>query len=74
MIKKIDLQIDRLKVMKKYPKEIFYIGDISLLDQTHNIVSIIGSRKPITYTKTMTQKLAKAFSDIGVIIVSGFNL
>ena len=55
--------------MKKYPKELFYIGDSSLLFKKK--VSIVGTRRPFGYTKEMTFKIAKELSDRGVVIVSG---
>ena len=39
--------------MKKYPNEIFYIGNTELLKEEK--VSIVGSRKPNLYSKEFTQ-------------------
>ena len=61
--------ISELEAMKKYPKEIFYKGNLSLLDRPK--VSIVGTRKPSSYTKEFTYKLAQALSQRGVCIISG---
>ena len=44
MINTIDFHIDELDAMKKYPKELYFIGDLSLLKKTK--ISIVGTRKP----------------------------
>ena len=69
MINTIDFHIKELEDMKKYPKELFYIGDNSLLSK-HKI-SIVGSRKPNQYTQQYTHILAKELSNAGITIVSG---
>lgn len=56
MIKKIDFKIDELSSMKNYPEELYYIGNTSLLKQTK--VSIVGTRRPSSYTKEFTHKLS----------------
>lgn len=56
MIKTIDFRISELLSMKKYPNEIFYIGNCELLKKRK--ISIIGTRKPNSYTKEFTHKLA----------------
>ncbi|CAI6159467.1 MAG: hypothetical protein SPLUMA2_SPLUMAMAG2_00833 [uncultured Sulfurimonas sp.] len=69
MIKKVDFHINELENMKKYPKELFSIGNTSLLKKKK--ISIIGSRKPNVYTQHKTSELAKKLSDRGICIVSG---
>jgi DNA processing protein len=69
MIKSIDIKIDELSSMKKYPKELYYKGNIDLLNKTK--VSIVGSRKPIQYTKNYTYDIAKKLSARDVVVVSG---
>lgn len=66
---KIEFHIDELNAMKKYPKEFFYRGNLELLKKTK--ISIIGTRRPSTYTKQFTAKLSSALSKRGVCIVSG---
>ena len=41
--------------MKKYPNELFYIGNLELLKKK---CKIIGTRRPSSYTKEFTYKLA----------------
>ncbi|MCD6258970.1 MAG: DNA-protecting protein DprA [Helicobacteraceae bacterium] len=69
MIQTIDFLIPELEVMKKYPKEIFYKGDIRLLDRKK--VSLVGSRKPNQYARQLTHDIASKLSQAGVCIVSG---
>lgn len=69
MISKINFEIDELTSMKKYPEELFYIGNLELLKRRK--VSIIGTRRPNLYTKEFTYKLASKFCDAGICIVSG---
>jgi DNA processing protein len=69
MISKIDFKIDELSSMKKYPDELFYIGNLELLKRKK--ISIIGTRRPNSYTKEFTYKLSSKFSDANICIVSG---
>ena len=66
---KIEFEIPELLSMKKYPKEIFYSGNISLLSSPK--VSIVGSRKPTKYSRLFIEKLSSALSKSGICIVSG---
>jgi len=56
MINKITFNIKELENMKKYPKELFFIGNTKLLEKKK--ISIIGTRRPTSYTKEFTHKLA----------------
>ncbi len=69
MINRVDWHIEELDNMKRYPKELYYIGDKTLLNRPK--VSIVGSRRPLNYTKQATHKIAKALTNRGVAIVSG---
>ncbi|NPA81570.1 MAG: DNA-processing protein DprA [Epsilonproteobacteria bacterium] len=69
MIKRIDFQIKELLSMKKYPKKLFYKGDLNLLKRRK--VSIVGARKAYPYTREFTLKIAKELSKREVAIVSG---
>lgn len=69
MISEIDFSIKELSSMKKYPQELFFIGNTSLLQRKK--VSIVGSRKPNQYARNMTRELAEKLSSCGVCIVSG---
>lgn len=65
----INFHISQCDSMKKYPKEIFYIGDTNLLNQPK--VAIIGSRSPNQYCCKFTHELATKLSKAGICIVSG---
>ena len=69
MIKEIDFHINHLDAMKKYPKNIFYIGNTDLLKKRK--ISMVGTRKPNAYTKQYTHELAKELSKNDICIVSG---
>ena len=69
MISKINFKIDELSSMKKYPDELFYIGNTNLLNKKK--ISIVGTRRPNSYTKEFTYKLASKLSSANICIVSG---
>lgn len=69
MIKKLHSRIPELDFMKKYPKDISYIGNINLLQKLK--ISIVGTRKPNQYTRHQTYLLAQKLASVGVCIVSG---
>ena len=69
MIKEISTDIEQFKILKKPPKTLFALGNTSLLET--KMVSIVGTRRPISYTKDQTQRLASAFASIGYTVVSG---
>jgi len=69
MIVSILDHIKELDAMKKYPKELYAIGNQELLKRPK--VSIVGTRRPSNYTKQFTYTLAQALSSRGVAIVSG---
>ena len=58
-----------LKELKTPLEKLYYKGDISLLKK--HKVAIVGSRRPINYTKNVTFELAKKLSNRGICIVSG---
>ncbi len=59
----------KLLDLKNPPNELFYVGDTSLLNK--RCISIVGSRRPMNYTKEITAKLAKELSKLDICIVSG---
>lgn len=69
MSKEINFHIKELKNMKKYPKELFYKGDLSLLEKRK--ISIVGTRKPSLYSQQLTYKISSELSKRGIVIVSG---
>ncbi len=68
-IRRYTKHLDVLDNMKRYPKDIFYVGNIELLDRPK--VSIVGSRRPFGYVKEFTQKIANNLAKRGVTTVSG---
>lgn len=69
MIEEVDFHINECESMKKYPSNLFYIGNKKLLKNKK--ISIVGSRKPNQYARNKTQELATKLSNAGVCIVSG---
>lgn len=69
MIYSISEHITALESMKKYPKELYSIGNMALLKRPK--VSIVGTRRPSSYTKQFTYSLAQSLSKRGVCLVSG---
>ncbi len=69
MIVSIFEHIKELEDMKKYPKELYAIGNQDLLKLPK--VSIVGTRRPSNYTKYYTYVLAQELAKRGVVIVSG---
>jgi DNA processing protein len=69
MIEEVNFHISKLDSMKKYPKELYYIGDLHLLEK--KMISIVGTRKPNNYTKLFTAQLSKKLSSSGIVVVSG---
>ncbi len=69
MINIIEEHIIALEDMKKYPETLYFLGDRGLLQRPK--VSIVGTRRPSNYTKSMTHHLAKSLANRGVAIVSG---
>jgi len=61
--------IAELENMKKYPKNLFFEGNLELLKRKK--ISIVGSRKPSKYSRMMIHNLSSALSYAGVCIVSG---
>ena len=69
MSQNITEHICELDNMKKYPKKLFYKGNLELLNRPK--VSIVGTRRLSSYTQDFTYTLAQALSKRGVCIVSG---
>jgi len=58
MSQNITETIHELETMKKYPKELFFKGNLGLLKRPK--VSIVGTRRPSAYTRQFTYTLANA--------------
>jgi DNA processing protein len=69
MIVSVTEYIDELENMKSYPKELYALGNLSLLHRPK--VSIVGTRRPSSYTKEFTRLLAQSLVNRGVCLVSG---
>jgi DNA processing protein len=52
-----------------FEKKLFYTGNIKLLEK--QTISIVGTRRPSNYTKSMISQLANKLSKVGLVIVSG---
>lgn len=68
-MKCLDKLPSSLANLKKPPKKLYYIGDISLLDKP--IVAIVGSRRPNAYTKRLVTNLSSSLAKRGVHVISG---
>lgn len=55
--------------LKNPPKQLFYKGDLGLLDSFK--VAIVGTRAPNPYTKSLTTKLASAIAKYAVVVSGG---
>jgi DNA processing protein len=60
---------EALKILPKPPKKLYYTGNLDLLQKP--LLSIVGTRRPQAYTKSMTLQLSQRFASIGYGIVSG---
>ncbi len=69
MVDLLDYRIPELEDMKKYPKELYYLGNLSLLKRRK--ISIVGTRRPSSYTKQYTQLLVQELVKRGIVLVSG---
>ncbi|PID48330.1 MAG: DNA-protecting protein DprA [Proteobacteria bacterium] len=58
-----------LQNIEKSPKKLYYKGDLSFLDK--DIIAIVGSRRPNSYTKVLTNNLASALAKRNVFVISG---
>ncbi|WP_373072411.1 DNA-processing protein DprA [Sulfurimonas sp.] len=65
----LDTKIKELEDMKKYPEKLFYDGNLELLKRPK--ISIVGSRRPLKYSKTQISNLASKLSNAGICVVSG---
>ncbi len=60
---------EALQILPDTPEKLYYKGDPSLLQKP--LVSIVGTRRPIAYTKEMTRQIASSFAQRGYAVVSG---
>lgn len=62
----------RLRALPDAPKQLWYRG--TLPDETRPAVAIVGTRKPTSYGRAVTEQLASKLAERGVVIVSGLAL
>ena len=60
---------EKLKNIADPPLVLYARGDVSLLNKKS--ISIVGTRKPTTYGKIVTEKFTKELSSAGLVTVSG---
>jgi len=68
-IERLTEDFDAFKGMKNVPSPLYFIGNTALLKRPK--ISIVGSRKPLNYTKNYTHLFAQRLSLAGICIVSG---
>lgn len=59
----------KLLRLKRPPYVLYYVGDISLLQQKS--IAVVGTRSPSNYGKYITEKYAKELAENGLCIISG---
>jgi DNA processing protein len=64
--------LQRLKNIAKMPKSLRYIGTIPT--DYPLVVSIVGTRRPTAYGRTVTEQIASSLAGKGVVVVSGMAL
>lgn len=66
---RLDSLPQSLLALKNPPKNLFYKGDLSLLDSFK--VAIVGTRAPNPYTKSLTAELSAAIAKYAVVVSGG---
>jgi len=61
-----------LRNIKTPPKQLFFSGNLSLLDKPK--VAIVGARKMLNYTRMLVHELSSKLARAGVVVVSGAAL
>jgi DNA processing protein len=69
MIKKLDFIPEELQQIKTPPKQLFYKGNLELLNYPK--IAIVGTRKPNQYTQNIIFNFAKELAKNNIVIVSG---
>lgn len=69
MFNTVPYRLSDLESMQHYPKNLDYKGSLDLLSRPR--ISIVGTRRPNPYTRSITYELAKKLSLAGMVIVSG---
>ncbi len=66
LLEKLPIEFQELP---KAPKNVWYRGNLELLKRPK--VSIVGTRRPLAYTREMTYRIASELAKRGVTVVSG---
>jgi DNA processing protein len=69
MIQNVDFHINKLDGMKKYPKDLFFIGNLELFKRPS--IGVVGGRKATKYAKELIHTIVSKLNDGNNIIVSG---
>ena len=70
---KIDIsKIKQLQDIKNPPKNLYYKGNVELLNQS--IIAVVGSRKCSKYSKNICKMFVKELVEAGFVIASGLAL
>ncbi len=64
---------NRLKQIYNPPPILFYIGDLSFIDNEVTI-TVVGTRHPSPYSINLAKKICDELAKVGVTLVSGFAL
>ena len=64
----------QLKAIRKAPFVLYYYGDLSLIQDYHKNVSVVGSRDYSEYGKRKTEEIVDGLSRNGFTIVSGMAI
>ena len=60
-----------LKGMFNAPIVLYYMGDISILNE-NMAITVVGTRKPSAYSVRVAERICTELSKVGIILVSGF--
>ena len=60
---------EKLKDIDDAPLILYYMGDLNLASSPS--LSVVGTRKPTSYGKVVTEKLTRDVASAGIVIVSG---
>ena len=64
---------DKLLKIREYPQELYYRGNVNLLN-SEKIIAIVGSRECSEYGRKYTRLFARALAKEGVTIISGLAI
>lgn len=64
----------QLRNVEKPPFVLYYYGDLSLISNYHNNVSIVGSRNNSSYGERMTNQISSGLAEKGFTIISGMAI